>query len=227
MVSGLLVAYLKPKIVRPLIKEWFRFIMSNSEVDDQVIAFDGLMKESEHTLKDLTAEGFDAMFGVPFFSFLLSASDFIGQWTNRKFAKRVYRFIDGCSEVSREDRLIFFSDLEECEDRRRSAADIILSIIGKTDSEWKVDVLVNLMKAKIEGNIEADMFLRLSYSFQGLTYADMKALKPHNKAVYLPGATDMLLSAGLLQPYSIGYGSTWELNENGLALLQHGLLEEI
>lgn len=200
--------------------------MNNVDIDEAITDFNGVLKYPEDKLKELASGGIDAALQLPIFSLLSTASDFIGQWTNRKFAERIYKFITGCSKITEEDRFVFFSDLEECEEKRRSAAEIILSIISKLDSQWKVDILVNLMESNVNGNIKSDMFFRLTYSIERLSIADINALKLHRKGVYLGGQTDALLSAGLLQPYSIGHGTTYVVNTNGRALLAHGLLEK-
>jgi len=199
--------------------------MKVSEINLAITDLDDVLKSPDEKLRELVSGGMDALSGVPVFSLLSTASDFLGRWANRRFAERLYKFMVGISAISEEDRFIFFSDLEECEEKRRTAAEIIMSIISKLDSEWKVDVLVNLFESKVKGFIKSDVFIRLSYSIQYLSLSDINTLKTHRKGVYLGGSSDALLSAGLLQPYSIGQGSTYVVNSNGRALLAHGLLE--
>lgn len=136
-------------------------------------------------------------------------------------------------EISLEDRNSFLDELEKT--NQQEAADTILSLLDRYDNIHKVDIMINLIKAKIKGDITMPDFLRLSMLLERIPYVDLTYLSQFESDNYIIGTTEILLSAGVINEtlinqgeYStdgqiINGGNKYRLNSLGIILCRFGL----
>ena len=124
--------------------------------------------ESE-TAYDLVAQAGDIVFdavidggmldGVPILGILKGAYKATRNLQLYRLMKKVHRFIFQTRDTSLQERQKFIE--EYTQKNKENGCEVLLAVIEKLDNTNKVDVLANLMKAKIQGKIDIKDFIRL------------------------------------------------------------------
>ncbi len=118
---------------------------------------------------------------------------------------------------------------EYTEKNKENGCEALLAVIDKLDNINKVDILANLMKAKINDLINIEYFIRLCVVIDRIPFSDLNELSKYTKDYYEYGSTDVLLSAGVLSNTVIDAedGNKYRLNMLGVLLLKHGMLQDV
>ena len=74
----------------------------------------------------------------------------------------------------------------------------MLLVLERMDNYNKVDVMANLLKAKLDGELSIDNFIRLISSLQIAPYVDLQRLPDYMNSIGTRHDTYMLLAAGFL-----------------------------
>ena len=143
-----------------------------------------------------------------------------------RLMKKVYKFIFLTKDTTLTERIEFIKEYTEIS--KEEGYEALLAVIDKLDNINKVDVIVNLMKAKIRGYIGIVDFIRLCNVIDRIPYPDFNELSKYIEEYYQAGSTDVLLSAGVLFNTTInGNENKYKLNHLGENLLRYGLLVDV
>lgn len=144
----------------------------------------------------------------------------------RKFLTLIYNIKD----TSKKERETFMADVEKnAEDYSGS---ITASMVDRIDNVNKAVVLANLMKAKMNGQIDIEDFFRLSNVVERIPYTDFKYLKEFEHDTYLKGGiTGLLFSTGILQQTylsgDVDDENLYCLSDLGIKLCLYGLHQDV
>ena len=102
---------------------------------------------------------------------------------------------------------------------------MLLAVIDKIDNANKISILCNLMRAKINGEISIDNFVRLCQVIERLPYVDFKNLVKYEVDYSELGTDDVLSSSGVIYNSVIDAngGDKYRLNYMGKLLLRYGM----
>ncbi|UVR08246.1 hypothetical protein NXW74_18555 [Bacteroides ovatus] len=112
---------------------------------------------------------------------------------------------------------------------KENGCEALFAVLERLDNINKVNILANLIKAKIRCNISIENFIRLTTILDRIPYSDLSELSKYTKDYYEDGSTDILLSAGVLYETVLDTNDTnkYRLNTLGAMLLKYGLLEDV
>ena len=147
---------------------------------------------------------------------------------NLVFCKKIYRFLVFTSRYSKKQIADFFEEYSSA--NQENGYESMLLVLERLDNYNKVGVMNNLLKAKLEGQLSIENYIRLVASLQQIPYVDLKYLPDYLESIGTRHDTYMLLAAGLLYNSEIGIdgvgkedGSRYQLNDNGLLFVNYGL----
>ncbi len=130
---------------------------------------------------------------IPFISSTLKITVSI---SNFLFMKKCLIFFKGINDIPQEKRYEFLGDLSVRD--TNNAGEIIMSIIDRIDHPKKIELLVELFKARVNDEISIDDFIRLSFSIEKVPYNDLLTLKEKESTHFINGRLALLESAGLI-----------------------------
>ena len=118
---------------------------------------------------------------------------------------------------------------EYTEKNKEDGCEVLLALLDRLDNTNKVNILTNLMKAKIKEEISIEDFIRLCAVLERIPFSDINELQKYKEDYYENGSTDILLSAGVLSNTVIDANDTdkYRLNSLGVMLLKHGLQQDV
>ena len=169
---------------------------------------------------------------IPILGHFVEGTKLIEDFRNQRFVKKIYRFLFQTYKFDRERTEKFFEEYSQasCE----NGYELMLSVLERLDNINKVDVMTNLLRAKLDGNVSIDNYIRLTTSLQIVPYVDLKRLPDYLESIGTRHDTYMLLAAGLLYNSEIGIdgvgkedGSHYQLNDNGLLFVKYGLCIDV
>lgn len=158
--------------------------------------------------------------------------DSFNNYNALRLHKKLTRFLLGISEISPLDRQRFIEELESLHELKENSGEVLIDIIARTNHLGKIDLIINLFKAKVACDIDILEFLRLSAVLENVSVSDLHRLKKYDlntqssePGIYEGGLTDALYSAGLVNISVIGgdTGTLFNLNNLGKQMLLHGL----
>lgn len=165
---------------------------------------------------------------MPIVGWLVKAQQAVEDIRNMAFCKKVFRFCFHTSRYSKKEITDFFEEYTNANDE--NGYESMLLVLERLDNYNKVDVMANLLKAKLAGKLSIDNFIRLTSSLQIVPYVDLRCMPDYLKSIGTRHDTYMLLAAGLLYQSAIGVdgvgrenSSHYQLNDNGLLFVQYGL----
>lgn len=141
--------------------------------------------------------------------------------------RKVFAFIYGIKDTSVEERKAFVEEVEST--AKDVSGNVICDMINRLDNINKAEILANLMKAKMNGDIDIADFFRLSAVCERIPYSDLQHLKQFEDEDCIDGGvTELLYSSGALLQRTIGEDSnTYTLSALGRKLLKYGLLYNV
>lgn len=165
--------------------------------------------------------------GVPVLGTLKGIYNTTQNIQTRRLIKKVHKFIFATKDTTLYERKKFMA--EYTEKNKENGCEALLAVIDKLDNINKVDILANLMKAKINDHINIECFIRLCVVIDRIPFSDLNELSKYTKDYYEYGSTDVLLSAGVLSNTVIDAeeGNKYRLNMLGVLLLKHGMLQDV
>lgn len=168
-----------------------------------------------------------ALDGVPVIGLLKGVYKTTKNFQFQRLIKKVHKFIFITQDITLEERNKFIQ--EYTEKNKEEGCEALLAVIDRLDNVNKVDILVNLMKAKIKGGINMADFIRLCAIIDRIPFSDFSELVKYVEDYYEEGSTDVLLSAGVLFNTIIdgNEGNKYRLNSLGKILLKYGLLRDV
>ena len=168
-----------------------------------------------------------ALDGVPVIGLLRNIYKSTKNFQFYRLTKKVYRFLFLTKNTTLAERVKFMEDYTE--KNKENGCEALLTVIDKLDNINKVDILANLMKAKINDLINIECFIRLCVVIDRIPFSDLNELTKYAEDYYEDGSTDLLLSAGVLSNTVIDAeeGNKYRLNMLGVLLLKHGMLQDV
>ena len=165
--------------------------------------------------------------GVPLFGTLRGIYKATKSIQMRRLTVKLHKFFFITQNTTLEERIGFMQ--EYTEKSKEEGYEALLAVIDRLDNVNKVDIITNLMNAKIREYISINDFIRLCVVVDRIPYPDFDELHKYTTDYYEDGSTDTLLSAGVLFNTIIGTdeGNKYRLNSLGEKLLKYGLLENI
>lgn len=164
-----------------------------------------------------------ALDGVPILGILNGIFKVTKNFQMRRLYKKVVLFLYGLSDFSQRDKEKFLHEYTEA--NQEKGAEVLLAVIDKIDNANKITTLCNLMRAKINGEISIDNFVRLCQVIERLPYVDFKNLVKYKVDYSELGTDDVLYSSGVIYNSVIDAngGDKYKLNYMGKLLLRFGL----
>lgn len=151
--------------------------------------------------------------------------------TYRNFARNLLTFLKSLEETTVEQRCRVLANMEEIGDDE--AGVILTNIIDKLDHVKKSEIVANLFKASIDGNIDTEMFMRLSSVLIRIPYVDLRHVKDFQEDNYIPCVAETLYSAGVIGLSVIDAGDVdgksqdlYKITPIGSYLLKYGMAIE-
>lgn len=180
---------------------------------------------------DLTIDKFidsDAINGVPVIGLLNASYKVYKNVQAYRLAKKVYLFLYHTNMLKLEQKRQFVEDY--IESNKEDGIDALLSVIDQLDNQNKVEIMANLLKAKIEEKITIFEFNRLVSCLQRVPFSDINKLKDYTEDYYEPDVAEVLYAAGFLylshEDFENGTNE-YKLNHNGVLLLRFGIGHEV
>jgi len=165
---------------------------------------------------------------IPILKWIVKPQEAIQDFRNLVFCKKIYRFLVFTSRFSKQQIADFFDEYSNAS--QENGYETMLLVLERLDNYNKVDVMANLLKAKVDGKLSIDNFIRLTSSLQIVPYVDLRRLPDYLESIGIRHDTYMLLAAGLLYQSAIGVDGVgredsnhYQLNDNGLLFVQYGL----
>lgn len=164
-----------------------------------------------------------ALDGVPILSVLNGIFKVTKNYQMRRLYKKMVLFLYGLSDFSQRDKENFLHEYTVANQEKGS--EVLLAVIDKIDNANKISILCNLMRAKINGEISIDNFVRLCQVIERLPYVDFKNLVKYMVDYSELGTDDVLSSSGVIYNSVIDAtgGDKYRLNFMGKLLLRYGM----
>lgn len=164
-----------------------------------------------------------ALDGVPILGILNGIFKVTKNFQMRRLYKKMILFLYGLSDFSQGDKEKFLHEYTEA--NQEKGAEVLLAVIDKIDNANKITTLCNLMRAKINGEISIDNFVRLCQVIERLPYVDFKNLVKYKVDYSELGTDDVLYSSGVIYNSVIDAngGDKYKLNYMGKLLLRYGM----
>ena len=203
----------------------FRLTVENGRKVSDVLG-DG----TDEALRSLFQRGvFDE---VPVIGWFVKACNVASDIQAYRFCKKIYRFVFLTQEYDREKLDKFWQEYSAA--NQEDGYELMLSVLDKVNNLNKVDIMANLLRAKLEGQLSIENYIRLVASLQQIPYVDIKYLPDYLESIGTRHDTYMLLAAGLLYNSAIGIdqvgaenSNRYQLNDNGLLFVKYGLKLDI
>ena len=148
--------------------------------------------------------------------------------SDRRFAKKYCYFILGLKELNPIERYNVIANLKL---KGNEAGEILLSLIERLDSISKVEILSNLVIARIHEEISVKEFFRATSVLEKIPFVDIDELSKYQEPYFQIGVTDILFSSGAVTLFSIGKGKEendeYVLTEAAYNILKYGLKQEV
>lgn len=168
-----------------------------------------------------------ALDGVPVIGLLRNIYKSTKNFQFYRLTKKVYRFLFLTKNTTLAERMKFMA--EYTEKNKENGCEALLTVIDKLDNVNKIDVLVNLMRARIKESISIENFIRLCTVVDRIPFSDLNELTKYAEDYYEDGSTDLLLSAGVLfnSVIDANRGNKYRLNPLGVMLSRYGMLQDV
>ena len=195
-------------------------------IENGRMASDVLGDGTDEALHSLFQRGvFDE---VPVIGWFVKACNVAYDIQAYRFCKKIYKFVFLTQNYDREELNKFWHEYSEA--NQENGYELMLSVLDKIDNLNKVGIMANLLRAKLEGQLTIENYIRLVASLQQIPYVDLKYLPDYLESIVTRHDTYMLHAAGLLYNSEIGVdgvgkedGSRYQLNDNGLLFVKYGL----
>lgn len=191
-------------------------------------------RKASDVLGDGTDEALHSLFErgvfdeVPVIGWFVKACNVASDIQAYRFCKKIYKFVFLTQDYDRKELEKFWHEYSEV--NQENGYELMLSVLDKIDNLNKVGVMANLLRAKLEGQLSIENYIRLVASLQQIPYVDLMYLPDYLESIGTRHDTYMLLAAGLLYNSEIGIdevgkeeGSRYQLNDNGLLFVKYGL----
>lgn len=163
---------------------------------------------------------------IPVLGLLRGAYNAYKNISTARLIKKVGRFLLTTAHISPEDKRLFIDELsEEIQDR---GSEFLLDYLNRVDNIKKIDIIANIISAKVSGNISCIDLIVLCKIIENLPCSMFWSLQRYTTGQYIQGETDVLFGLGLLYISNISpKANLFSLNRNGYLLLKYGLNEGI
>lgn len=206
--------------------------MDNSELPlklDKALRAENYKDLKKNDRKKIARDNILGMIGcIPVIGAWVSATVGSGlSFSDVSLFRKIYAYIYEIKETTQEQRIKFFDEIEA---RVNDASGhVICDMINRLDNIYKAEVLANLTKAKINGEISIDEFFRLSAIVEKIPYTDFQYLPRFENAGYDDnGITDILYSSGALIIKTLDEDRNgYTLSSSGRKLLKYGLNHDV
>lgn len=193
---------------------------------------------SEALLDSEIADG--VIQNIPFFDILYKTGKIALSVKDKIFEKKLLYFLLELKDIPTDKRNNFIKELEEKSGQR--AGETLLMLIERLDNVRKAKIIANLLKAKINNDINIEKFLRLSSIVDRGFLNDLEKLSLFKspEGTYIEDVSESLHSLGLLyifisefvdtidqnSPTFNNSGNNFKITNTGLDLLKYGLLNK-
>lgn len=139
------------------------------------------------------------------------------------FARKIIKYLFLTDTIAKTDLANFMEDLDSKTEKR--SAEVLLHLLDNYDNDKKVEVLANLTRAKIKGEIDIETFLRLATIIKDSFYYDLCSLNNYKNDVKSFGmSTESLMRQNLVYLSIVDFNNNrYKLTMTGNALLLFGL----
>ena len=111
-----------------------------------------------------------ALDGIPIFGILNGIYKVGKNVQTLRLCKKVAKFLYDTNSISQSDKERFIKEYTEI--NKEKGTELLLNVIDKIDNINKIECLANLMRAKVNGEISIENFVRLCLVIEKLPYVD-------------------------------------------------------
>ena len=189
--------------------------------------------KASEVLGDGTDQAFHSMFergvfdNVPVFGYFVKACNVLSDIQAYRFCKKIYKFLFFTQNYDRAKLDAFWR--EYAFENKENSYELMLSVLDNVDNINKVDIMAYLLKAKLDGEITIEDFIRLTAALNVVPYIDLNKLPDYLKSKEVGKETYMLFAAGLVyESVTNREGpSQYQLNDNGILFVKYGLRQSV
>lgn len=192
---------------------------------DNDAAYDTIAQVGDITIDTLFND--EILDGVPIISTLKGLYKATKNYQFYRLMKKMYKFVFVTHDTTLSERKKFLT--EYTKKNKEDGCEALFAVLDRLDNVNKVNVLANLIKAKIRGFISIENFIRLTTILDRIPYPDLNELPKYIEDYYEDGSTDILLSAGVLNEtvLDVNGSNKYSLNFLGCILLKYGLSYDV
>ena len=118
---------------------------------------------------------------IPILGWVVKTQEAFQDFRNLVFCKKIYRFLVFTSRYSKKQIADFFEEYS-CANQENGYESMLL-VLERLDNYNKVDVMANLLKAKLAGKLSIDNFIRLTSSLQIVPYVDLRCISDYLESI--------------------------------------------
>lgn len=151
-------------------------------------------------------------------SVIKSIIDTPAQYRDNEFARKLLRFLYDVDSISPEERRKVLKAISKKSDDY--VGNVLLNIVDRIDHYEKAGIIANLFISVAKGEIDEEMFLRLSSVLCYVPYVDLKHLSEYQTDNYQPCVSETLYASGLIYQ-SVIDGGHEDSSSNNLFHISH------
>lgn len=140
------------------------------------------------------------------------------QYRENEFVRKLLRFLYDVDSISAEERRKVLKIISEKSDDY--VGNVLLNIVDRIDHYEKAGIIANLFISVAKGEIDGEMFLRLSTVLCYVPYVDLKHISEYQTDNYQPCVSETLYASGLIYQ-SVINGGYEDNSSNNLFHISH------
>lgn len=164
---------------------------------------------------------------IPVFGSICKLKNIFYSYKDYQLSKKIVKFLFHIKDIDLTERYKIVGEIETLNGDK--FASILLTIIDRLDNINKVEILSNLLKAKVHEEISIEDFLSLSSALENIPFIYLNKLLLYMTDRYHPGESERLSGVGIvtMRVLDANTGMKYRLNDAGVMLVKYGLKKDV